>query len=111
METGRGEVTTKTMRLGIDTYSIRSQGWDAFQTLDYAAKLGLDVVQFSTRENLASHDSGYLQELSAHATRLGLQIELGMLSIDRFAASFRPELGSGEEQLTDMCRAAAVLGS
>lgn len=31
------------MRLGVDTYSLRFQGWDAFQTLDYAAGLGLDV--------------------------------------------------------------------
>lgn len=99
------------MRLGVDTYSLRSQGWDAFQTLDYAAGLGLDVVQFSTRENLASHDPGYLAELKTHAGRLGLDVELGMLSIDRYAASFRPELGSGAEQLTDMCQAAARLGS
>jgi sugar phosphate isomerase/epimerase len=99
------------MRLGIDTYSIRFQGWDAFQTLDYAAKLGLDVVQFSTRENLASHDPAYLKEVKGHADQLGLQIELGMGSIDRFAASFRPELGTGAEQLIDMCHAAAALGS
>ncbi|MDQ3702454.1 MAG: sugar phosphate isomerase/epimerase [Chloroflexota bacterium] len=99
------------MRLGVDTYSLRFQDWDAFQTLDYAAGLGLNVVQFSTRENLASHDPGYLAELQAHAGRLGLDVELGMLSIDRYAASFRPELGSGAEQLTDMCRAAARVGS
>ncbi|HEX2326842.1 MAG TPA: sugar phosphate isomerase/epimerase, partial [Chloroflexota bacterium] len=78
------------MRLGIDTFSIRWQGWSAFQTLDYAAGLGLDVVQFSTREDLASHDPGYLRELRAHADGLRLQIELGMGSIDRYAASFRP---------------------
>jgi sugar phosphate isomerase/epimerase len=99
------------MRLGIDTFSIRWQGWSAFQTLDYAAGLGLDVVQFSTREDLASHDPGYLRELRAHADGLRLQIELGMGSIDRYAASFRPQLGSGAEQLADMCRAAAPLGS
>ena len=99
------------MRLGIDTYSIRLQGWDAFQTLDYASRLGLDVVQFSTRENLGSHDPGYLQELKSHADGLGLQIELGMWSIDRFAAGFRADLGSAVEQLTDMCHAAAQVGS
>ncbi|MGH2367812.1 MAG: sugar phosphate isomerase/epimerase family protein, partial [Chloroflexota bacterium] len=99
------------MRLGVDTYSLRFQGWNAFQTLDYAAKLDLDVVQFSTRENLASHDPGYLAEVKAHAGRLGLDIELGMGSIDRYAASFRPELGTGAAQLTDMCHAAARLGS
>jgi len=40
------------MRLGLDSYSLRWQGWDAFQFLDYAAKLGLDNVQFSERGNL-----------------------------------------------------------
>ncbi len=99
------------MRLGIDTFSVRFQGWDAFQTLDYAGRLGLDVVQFSTRENLASHDPGYLDEVKAHAVRLGVQVEIGMGSIDKHAQSFRPELGSGEQQLADMCRAAARLGS
>lgn len=99
------------MRLGIDTFSIRFQGWNAFETLDYAASLGLDVVQFSTYENLDSHDPGYLAEVKAHATRLGLDIEIGMGSIDRFATSFRPELGSAETQLEDMCQAAAALGS
>ncbi|HEX2035943.1 MAG TPA: sugar phosphate isomerase/epimerase [Chloroflexota bacterium] len=99
------------MRLGIDTFSVRFQGWDAFQTLEYAARVGLDVVQFSTRENLDSHDPGYLDEVKAHAGRLGLQLEVGMGSIDRHAASFRPELGTGAEQLADMCRAAARLGS
>jgi sugar phosphate isomerase/epimerase len=99
------------MRLGVDSFSLRYQGWDAFQFLDYAGALELDVIQFSTRENLASHDPGYLKEVRAHANRLGLQIELGMGSIDRYAASFRPELGTGSEQLIDMCRAAAVLGS
>jgi 3-oxoisoapionate decarboxylase len=99
------------VRLGIDTFSIRWQGWDAFQTLDYAARLGLDVVQFSTRENLASHDPAYLQEVKSHADRLGLELEIGMGSIDRYAASFREELGTGAEQLAEMCRAAAPLGS
>jgi sugar phosphate isomerase/epimerase len=99
------------MRLGVDSFSLRFQGWDAFRFLDYAARLGLDVVQFSTREDLASHDAGYLQEVRSHAGRLGLQIEVGMGSIDRYASTFRPELGSGAAQLIDMCRAAAQVGS
>ncbi len=35
------------MRLGIDSYSLRWQGWDAFQLLEYSARLGLDNVHFS----------------------------------------------------------------
>ena len=29
--------------LGIDSFSLRWQGWDAFQFLDHAAELGLDA--------------------------------------------------------------------
>ena len=73
------------MLLGIDSYSLRWQGWDAFQFLDYAASLGLDNVQFSERGNLASHDPGYLRELRQHGDGAGVKIEIGMGSIDRFA--------------------------
>lgn len=99
------------MLLGLDSYSLRWQGWDAFQFLDYAARLGLDNVQFSERANLASHDSGYLRELKAHADGLGLRIEVGMGSFDRHAVSFRPEFGSGEEQLSAMLHVASALNS
>jgi sugar phosphate isomerase/epimerase len=99
------------MRLGIDSYSVRWQGWDAFQILEYAARLGLDTVHFSERRNFASLERGYLTELKARADELGLAIEVGMGSFDRFSASFRPEHGSGEEQLVQMLDAAAVVGS
>jgi len=99
------------MRLGLDSYSLRWQGWDAYQFLDYAAQLGLDNVQFSERGNLASHDADYLRELKAYADGLGLTIEVGMGSFDRYAASFRPEYGSGADQLTTMLHVAAAVGS
>ena len=44
------------LRLGIDSYSLRSQGWDAFDFLEYSAKIGLDNVHFSERRNFASLD-------------------------------------------------------
>ncbi len=99
------------MRLGLDSYSLRWQGWDAFQFVEYAAGLGLDNVQFSSRDNLASLDEGYLRTLRDAAAGRGLTLELGIGSIDRHAASFRPERGSGEEQLSEMIRAAAIVGS
>src|SRR4051812_9282766 len=99
------------MLLGLDSYSLRWQGWDAYQFLDYASRLGLDNVQFSERANLASHDPGYLRELKAHADGLGVRIEVGMGSFDQHAASFRPEFGSGEEQLGGMLQVAAALSS
>lgn len=100
-----------TRRLGLDTFSLRHQGHDAFGFIDAAARLGLDVVQFSTRENLASHDPGYLDEVRAHAARHAIDVEVGMGSIDRHARSFAPAWGDAATQLADMLRAGARLGS
>lgn len=99
------------MQLGVDSFSLRWQGWDAFRLLEYAAGLGLDVVHFSERGNLASLDEGYLRALKEQARARGLRIEIGMGSFDRHADSFRPEYGSGEEQLSAMLRAAGAIGS
>ncbi len=99
------------MRLGVDSYSLRWQGWDAFQLLEYSAALGLDNVHYSSRSNLASLDEDYLLTLKRRADELELQIELGMGSIDRYASSFRHEDGPGEGQLGVMLRAAKVVGS
>src|SRR5205814_4890518 len=98
-------------RLGIDSYSLRSQGWDAFQFLEYSAKVGLDNVHFSERRNFASLDSDYLRQLRARADELGLAVEVGMGSFDRLAESFRAEFGSGEQQLGDFVDAAVICGS
>jgi sugar phosphate isomerase/epimerase len=98
-------------RLGVDSYSLRFQGWSAFELCDYAARLGLDNVHLSERRNLASLDPGYLGELRAHAQGHRLGIEIGMGSFDRFAESFRPEWGTGEQQLRHMIEAAALVGS
>jgi 3-oxoisoapionate decarboxylase len=99
------------LRLGIDSYSLRWQGWNAFDFLEYSAGIGLDNVHFSERRNFASLDVDYLASVKKRADELGLSIEVGMGSFDRFSASFRPELGTGEQQLADMLRAANVVGS
>lgn len=99
------------MKLGIDSFSLRWQGWDAFQILDYAAQLGLDNVHFSERRHFASLDEEYLRKLKRHADNLGASIEVGMLSFDKYAGAFNAELGSGEKQLMEMARAARIVGS
>jgi sugar phosphate isomerase/epimerase len=99
------------VRLGIDSYSLKDQGWDAFQMLDYSASIGLDNVHFSERGNFASLEPDYLKRLKAHADELGLTVEVGMGSFNRYAMSFKPTLGSGEQQLADMIGAATVMGS
>jgi sugar phosphate isomerase/epimerase len=99
------------MRLGLDAYSLRWQGWNAFQILDYCAQLGLENVQFSERAFLASLDEGYLRSVRCRADELGLSLEIGMLSFDRYSGLFTPEHGTAEQQLSDTIRAAKVLGS
>jgi 3-oxoisoapionate decarboxylase len=99
------------MRLGVDSYSLRWQGWDALQLMEYAAQQGLDNVHFSERGNLASLDPDYLRLLVRRAEALSLQLELGMGSFDRFSRSFRAADGTGEEQLTAMLQAASAVGS
>jgi sugar phosphate isomerase/epimerase len=99
------------MKLGIDSFSLRWQGWDAFQILDYAAQLGLDNVHFSERRHFASLDEEYLRKLKRHADNLGVSIEVGMLSFDKYAGAFNADLGSGEQQLMEMARAAEIVGS
>lgn len=99
------------MLLGIDSFSLRWQGWDAFHLMDYAAGLGLQNVHFSERAHLGSLEPGHLDAVRGHADGLGLRIELGMRSFERHSTTFDPALGSGEEQLADMLRAAERIGS
>ena len=99
------------MRLGIDSFSLRWQGWDAIQIMDYAADLSLQNVHFSEREHLGSLEPARLESLRRHAEQRGLTLEIGMRSFNRFSATFDPILGSGEDQLRDMIAAATIIGS
>ena len=48
------------MKLGVDTYSLRSLDWGAFEHLDYAHAMGLDAVQFSERNYFDSLEEEHL---------------------------------------------------
>ena len=99
------------MRLGIDIYSLRFQGWDAFQHLEYAHRIGLDVVHFSDLEPFASLEPAYLSQVKARADALGLGLEVGMLSICPTATIFDGARGTAVEQVREMLGVAHILGS
>jgi sugar phosphate isomerase/epimerase len=99
------------MRLGIDTFSLRWQNWDAFQILDYAASLGLDNVHFSERAHLGGTDPDNLRAVREYATARSFTLEVGMRSFNRLSSTFDDSLGSGEQQLIDMLVVAKVIGS
>ena len=99
------------MKLGVDIYTIRSQGWNAFQILDYCAGIDLNLVHFSDLNSFASTEDGYLAEVKSHADGLGLALEVGMLSICPTAAIFDASQGTAVEQTTRLLHIASALGS
>jgi 3-oxoisoapionate decarboxylase len=86
-------------RLGLDTYSLRAQNWDAFQQLDYCATHRVKVVHFSEPRLVGGFDPVHLRRVRAHADSLDLDIEIGMLSICPTSGIFDPAQGSAEDQL------------
>ena len=99
------------MKLGLDAFSLRWQGWTAAEILEFAAAHGAQTVQFSERGSLGATDDASLQQLRERADELGIALEVGMRSIDRFATTFDGSGGTAVEQLTDMMRIATAVGS
>ncbi|MFL6279380.1 MAG: sugar phosphate isomerase/epimerase family protein [Vicinamibacterales bacterium] len=98
-------------RLGLDTYSLRAQNWDAFQQLDYCAARGVTVVHFSEPRLVGGFDRAHLERVRARADALGLDIEIGMLSICPTSGIFDPSQGPAEDQLGRAIDAAVICGS
>jgi sugar phosphate isomerase/epimerase len=99
------------MKLGIDLFSIRSQGWSPFEYLDYCAKWKARVVHFSEIRFLGGIERGHLRKVREHAGRLGMELEIGMRSICPTSKAFDPGQGRAEEQLVRMIEAAREAGS
>ena len=104
-------LTTPIPRLGLDTYSLRSQNWDAFQQLDYCAARGVKVVHFSEPRLVGGFEPDHLKRVRAHADSCGLDIEIGMLSICPTSGIFDAAQGTAEEQLGRAIDAAVICGS
>lgn len=98
-------------KLGIDLFSIRSSSWTAIEFLDYCAKLGAGLVHFSETRFLGGLDDANLRRVREHAAHLGVEVEIGMLSICPSSKLFKPADGTAEQQLTRMIAAAGVVGS
>jgi 3-oxoisoapionate decarboxylase len=98
-------------KVGLDLFSLRSQGWSPFELLDYAARLGVGVAHFSEPRFLGSLDDAHLRKVKEHADRLGLALEVGFGSICPTSSRFKKEEGSPAQQLLRMFHAAKILGS
>ena len=99
------------IRMGVDLFSVRSQGWTAFEHLDYCARHGAKVVHFSEIRFMGGLEDEHLKRVRSHAEKLGVEIELGMRSICPSSKSFDATQGTAEEQLTRMIHSAKTVGS
>src|SRR5512146_875791 len=81
------------VKLGIDLFSVRSQGWTAFEHLDYAAKLGAKVVHFSEIRFLGGLEDEHVKRVAEQAKRQGIELEIGMRSVCPTSTLFDPKQG------------------
>lgn len=98
-------------RLGVDLFSVRSQKWTPFESLDYCAKLGAKLVHFSELQYLGSLDETNLLAVREHAKKLDVAIEVGTRTFCPTSKSFDPKQGTAEEQMLRAINAARVTGS
>ncbi|PYM14880.1 MAG: sugar phosphate isomerase/epimerase [Verrucomicrobia bacterium] len=106
-----GRRIARRLKLGFDNYSIRALGWKAPQLLQYAASLGLDTLLLSDLDVYETHSESTLKEVKARAEHLGLELQVGMLSICPSSVLFNPRRGTAEAQLKLTIRIARTLGS
>jgi sugar phosphate isomerase/epimerase len=105
---GQGKANVK---LGIDLFSIRSAGWSPFEYLDYCAKWKSQVVHFSEIRFLGGLEEAHVTRVREHASKLGIQLEIGMRSICPSSKAFDAKAGTAEEQIARMVTAARAAGS
>ena len=97
--------------LGLDVFSLRSQGLSAIQVLELCAVRGIGVVHFSEPRLLGATGAAALRDIRICAQELGIALEIGMLSIASGATIFNAAAGSAEAQLSQTIDLAAALGS
>jgi len=109
--TGVAEAAAVPVKLGIDLFSLRSQGWTPFQYLDYCAAQKVQVVHFSEVRFIGSLEPDNLRKVRRYAEERSIEVEIGMKSICPSSAMFVPGDGTAEEQLNRMIGSAQIVGS
>jgi sugar phosphate isomerase/epimerase len=107
----RAAATQPGVKLGIDLFSIRSQGWTPFQYLDYCAAQGAKVVHFSEIRFIGNLEPDNLRKVGAYSKEKNIEVEIGMKSICPTSKMFEAKDGTAEEQLARMIVSAGIVGS
>jgi sugar phosphate isomerase/epimerase len=99
------------VRIGVDIYSLQSQNFTPFQSLDYCHNLGVKVVHFSEIRFLGNLEPDNLKKVREYAANLNIDLEIGMKSICPTSTMFEAAQGTAEEQLGRMIQSAKIIGS
>ncbi len=111
MASGAQAASHAPIKLGLDLFSVRDQGWTAFEMLDYAARHKVKYVQFSVTRFYGPQDQAHLRKVREHADSLGIRLETGMDSICPTSTRFPKDQGTAEQQLLRQLETARIVGS
>ena len=77
------------MKLGLDAYTIRSQGWDVFQQIDYCQRVGFQLLQTGIKA-IPDLGSPALAKVRAFAQERAVELELALGCISPTTATAWP---------------------
>ena len=88
------------IRLGYDTYSLRSLHWDAMQHLQFAMEQGLNAIQFSSTADLGDLSPPALRLVKARAAEIDIKLDGGVGCVCELSKSWNAKDGSPVDVLT-----------
>lgn len=103
------------VKIGVELGCISSAKFTPYQYLDYLAKIGVQVAQFSASTlgvNIASPDEDVIRKVREYATKQGIStpaISAGCLCPS--SSAFNGKLGTAEEQIAQGLKLARLMGA
>ena len=105
------DATRDPARFGLDLWSVRSQGWTAFQYIDHAVEQKLSVVQFADQGQLGGFDLDLARKVRSYADSKGVLLEMGMETICPTSGGWNPQRGRVEDRILRYIEISQILGS
>jgi sugar phosphate isomerase/epimerase len=99
------------IKLGFDTYSIRSFHWKALELIDYAAGLKLDTIQLSSLNDYESLEPAYLEQVKERAQKAGMVLDAGIGCICPSSSSYNKKEGEPAAYIEKGLRVAKAIGA
>jgi sugar phosphate isomerase/epimerase len=99
------------IRLGFDSYSIRSFHWKAMKLIEYAGSHKLDTLQISSLDDYESLEPAHLRKVKDSAARLGMTIDGGIGCICPTSASWKPKEGDAGQYVLKGLRVSKAVGA